>query len=168
VSGLVGRYLYTRIHSDLDGHRTSLRELTQRAKLTAATESRAVILVPDLLDRMRSSDALVLLPPSSLKATLFLPLRLAVRTRLETFRLSWYASRHLRLLARESPAVAADERQLRRSVICFIRDHQRRIRRVAEFGSFERLFSCWHVFHLPFFYMLVLTALLHILAVHMY
>jgi hypothetical protein len=44
----------------------------------------------------------------------------------------------------------------------------RQIRRVAELGSYERLFSLWHVFHLPFFYILVVTALVHVLAVHMY
>jgi hypothetical protein len=44
----------------------------------------------------------------------------------------------------------------------------RRVRRVAALQSYERLFSIWHVFHLPFFYMLVVAALIHVLAVHMY
>jgi hypothetical protein len=44
----------------------------------------------------------------------------------------------------------------------------KRVRRVAELGSYERMFSLWHVFHLPFFYMLVVAALIHVLAVHMY
>ena len=40
--------------------------------------------------------------------------------------------------------------------------------RVAQFSLYERLFSLWHVFHLPFFFMLVLSACVHVLAVHMY
>jgi hypothetical protein len=64
--------------------------------------------------------------------------------------------------------VRAQRAELERSVSRFVREHLRRVRRVAELGSWERLFSLWHVFHLPFFYMLVLAALIHVLAVHMY
>lgn len=168
LSGLVGRYLYTRIYADLDGHKASLRELTQRARLRAGSNYRAAMLLPELLERMRAFDKSVTAPSESLAATLLLPLMLAFRSRIETVRLVWFASRQLRYLARRSPVVAAERRRLRRSIIRFIREHQRRIRRVAAFGSYERLFSLWHVFHLPFFYMLVFTALLHVLAVHMY
>ena len=38
----------------------------------------------------------------------------------------------------------------------------------AFLNSYERLFGLWHVFHLPFFYMLVVTAIVHVVAVHMY
>ena len=38
----------------------------------------------------------------------------------------------------------------------------------ARFGAIERLFSLWHVAHLPLVVILVLTALFHVLAVHMY
>ena len=56
----------------------------------------------------------------------------------------------------------------RAAVSEMIGTHLRRVRRVAEFHSYERMFSLWHIFHLPFFYILVMTALLHVLAVHMY
>ena len=39
---------------------------------------------------------------------------------------------------------------------------------IARFGAVERLFSLWHVAHLPLVVILVLTALFHVLAVHMY
>jgi hypothetical protein len=72
------------------------------------------------------------------------------------------------LLARRSDVVRAQRRELVASIGSFIDEHLRRVRRVAELGSYERLFSIWHVFHLPFFYMLVVAALIHVLAVHMY
>ena len=40
--------------------------------------------------------------------------------------------------------------------------------RVAQFSFYERLFALWHVFHLPIFFMMVISALVHVLAVHMY
>jgi hypothetical protein len=40
--------------------------------------------------------------------------------------------------------------------------------RVAQIRFFERLFSLWHMFHLPLFVVLVMTALVHVWAVHRY
>jgi hypothetical protein len=44
----------------------------------------------------------------------------------------------------------------------------RAVQQVAQFGAYERLFSMWHVLHVPFLYMLVLSAIAHVIAVHMY
>jgi hypothetical protein len=40
--------------------------------------------------------------------------------------------------------------------------------RAAEFAFFERLFSLWHIFHLPLIFIMVLAALVHVWAVHQY
>jgi hypothetical protein len=38
----------------------------------------------------------------------------------------------------------------------------------AQFSTYERLFSQWHTVHIPFLFMLLLTALVHVVAVHAY
>ncbi|HEY7672827.1 MAG TPA: hypothetical protein VIC71_11460 [Gammaproteobacteria bacterium] len=168
ASGILGRYLYTKVHVDLDGHKATLRELGEKARLTAAQQMRTAVLVPQLIERMTAFDSLVLTPPASFAATVALPFRLALQTRWESLRLTWFARRQLKAQARKSAVIAAQRKRLERVVNGFIQEHLRRVRRVAEFGSYERLFALWHVFHLPFFYMLVITALIHVLAVHMY
>jgi len=50
----------------------------------------------------------------------------------------------------------------------YLRTYFETIRRVAGLGFYERLFAMWHILHLPLFVMLVLTGLIHVLAVHMY
>lgn len=40
--------------------------------------------------------------------------------------------------------------------------------RMARLRVFSRLFSLWHVFHLPFFVMMCVTAVVHVVVVHMY
>jgi len=40
--------------------------------------------------------------------------------------------------------------------------------RAAQFTTYERLFSLWHVIHIPFMCMLVITAVVHVVAVHVY
>ena len=49
-----------------------------------------------------------------------------------------------------------------------LRDYLGAASAAARFGAVERLFSLWHVAHLPLVVILVLTALFHVLAVHMY
>jgi len=168
VSGLVGRYVYAKVHIDLDGHRATLEQLSENVRITAVQRREAAALVPGLLERLTAYDALVLTVPASSTKALLLPLKLGITTRWEALRLSWLARAELRVLAQRSGVVRAQQAELRRSVARFIHEHLRRVRRVAELGSYERLFSIWHVFHLPFFYMLVVAALIHVLAVHMY
>jgi len=40
--------------------------------------------------------------------------------------------------------------------------------RVAQFSRYERLFSLWHVLHVPLLWMMVLSAVAHVVAVHAY
>lgn len=40
--------------------------------------------------------------------------------------------------------------------------------RVAQFAAAARLFSLWHVLHVPFVYVMVLCAIVHVVAVHAY
>lgn len=167
-SGLVGRYLYAKIYQDLDGHRRDLEGMTDALRVQLARGGGAARLLPGLLERMAAVDEEVLTAPGGETGKLLLPLKLAVTTSWTTLCLSIYASRQFRKLARRSPVIASQRKRLTRTAHRFIRDHQRRVRRVAELRSYEQLFSLWHLFHLPCFYMLVLTAVLHVLAVHVY
>jgi hypothetical protein len=40
--------------------------------------------------------------------------------------------------------------------------------RVAQYTAYERVFALWHVAHLPFVYLLVISAVVHVIAVHAY
>jgi len=44
----------------------------------------------------------------------------------------------------------------------------RAVARAKTFEIYERLFSVWHMLHMPLFFVLVLAALVHVLAVHLY
>jgi hypothetical protein len=41
-------------------------------------------------------------------------------------------------------------------------------RRVAGFEGYERLFSLWHALHIPLIFMMIIAAVIHIIAVHVY
>jgi hypothetical protein len=42
------------------------------------------------------------------------------------------------------------------------------VRATAMLGLYERLFALWHVLHVPLFILLVITAIIHVVAVHLY
>jgi hypothetical protein len=168
VSGLVGRYLYRRVYSDLDGHRMGLQELNAKAQIDKEDQMRLTALVPDLIQRMRRFDADVLQTQDGFMTSVLLPLKLAVTTRAMGLQLAWYARRQIAAQARRSPVVAGQRSRLQKSTARFVFRHLANVRRVAELQSYERLLGLWHIFHLPFFYILVVTALIHVLAVHMY
>jgi hypothetical protein len=44
----------------------------------------------------------------------------------------------------------------------------RAVRDAAQFNTYERLFSWWHIFHIPLVYMMVFSAVYHVYAVHAY
>jgi hypothetical protein len=168
ISGLVGRYVYAKVHVDLDGHRATLEQLRDNARITAIQRREAVALVPGLLERLTAYDEEVLSVPEGARATLLRPLKLAILTRWHARLLVRFARRELRTLGDRSAVVHAARAELQRAVARFVHEHMRSVRRVAELATYERVFSLWHVFHLPFFYMLVVAALIHVLAVHMY
>ena len=43
-----------------------------------------------------------------------------------------------------------------------------RLKKMANYALFARVFSLWHMFHLPIFFMMLITAIVHIFSVHMY
>jgi hypothetical protein len=42
------------------------------------------------------------------------------------------------------------------------------VRKAAAFAFYERLFRLWHVLHLPLFFILIMAAVIHIVAAHLF
>jgi hypothetical protein len=64
------------------------------------------------------------------------------------------------------------ERAARRATNTDMRKRLKRylkaLRRTGSLAVYERLFALWHVLHLPLIFLLVLTAIIHVVAVHLY
>jgi hypothetical protein len=168
TSGVVGRFLYARIHHGLYGRRATLGELRSQAGLDAATIHSKLAFAPAVETRLAEFARLA---TATGQDALGRPLRFMA--------LGWHAKIARRRCTRETIAalrvcaVAEHwskqklERRIR-SRKALIAAHLRAVQRVAQFGVFERLFSWWHVLHVPLVYMMVLAAVAHVVAVHMY
>ena len=167
-SGIIGRHFYARIHRGLYGRKTSLRELQAELNASVHKSHGMAKLMPGLVARLDhlaehlQGDAITrsLGAGRSLKWTFTHHF-----TRLSLW---WTARRELRAAAAQSVVVKRNYKRMLRSTSGYIRDYTALLGRVAQFSFYERLFALWHVFHLPIFFMMVLSALTHVLAVHMY
>ena len=93
---------------------------------------------------------------------------IAWQTRRSYRRLVTMTRRELIRKSMTSPAVDQHADRLEETIRRYLSEHLGQVRQVARFNSFERLFSLWHVVHVPFFFMMILTALFHVFAVHFY
>lgn len=166
ISGIIGRYIYTRIGYGLHKKLIAIKE-TEQSLIDSlrSHQSEAV----EVIERRLSKFALASLAVP--KTILQLPLRfVAIRTAAATcyVRASEDLSMMLRASAQESgwnveeyKSRLADEKRL-------LRDHINAVVEIARVHLFERLFVRWRILHIPLLYILLITGLVHVLAVHMY
>jgi len=169
VSGMVGRYLYSRIHNGLYGRKKTLQALVRNMEESMDQLSKSGgDLIDEIRTRLTELDRRVLEPPQTLLQSAARPLLVSIRTRFAYFRLNWLLRKRLIARSIESQAVAAHRGRLEALTRRYLRRHLRELRGIAHLSLFERLFSYWHILHLPFFLMLVISAIVHVIAVHMY
>jgi hypothetical protein len=142
-SGIVGRFIYRQIHHGLYGRRTSLEELR------SALRDSPRLAQPRVSERLQAFRALAERRDGRWPARAWRFIALGWQER---------AARRdcARACAPDRAAAAAAAEQLRL------------MRAAAHFAAYERLFSLWHVLHVPFVYMLAASTAIHVVAVHMY
>jgi hypothetical protein len=167
-SGIVGRYLYTQIHHGLYGRKASLRELTDQLSTSATRLSSRVGFIDDIREELGELAKQALKPPNSVWESICHPIVMGFRTRWLYYRMSRSVRRKLIVRSVASPIVAQHRERLTHTTQKFLRQHLRQTRKVSQFSAYERLFSLWHIIHVPFFCMMVISAVVHVVAVHMY
>lgn len=168
ISGIFGRHFYAAIHRGLYGRKLTLSELQKDLASSAEKSHGLATLMPKLVKRLdHLCDEL-----QGDKVTNSLgigrSLRWLVSHPFVRLSLLWTARRELNLAAVRFEVVARDRKRLKRTTSRFVSDYTGLMTRIAKFTVYERLFAIWHLLHLPIFFVMVLSALVHVLAVHMY
>ena len=167
-SGVVGRFIYLRVHRGLSGQKLNLQNLQSRAGLDESEARSRLHFAPRVEQRLLSfSEAQLGASPgwrTWLRQVFLLPPQM------------WYVywrcvadlRRPLKQLAARRQWSAAD--LSRRSYLArkLVRRYLASVVRVAQFTAYERLFALWHVVHVPFIYILVISSVVHVVAVHAY
>lgn len=146
-SGLLGRIFYTKIHDGLYGRKVELNELRE--------------LVADIKSHFSESDhfentlnkyeQVMLKNRQLLIAFLLMPFLHSY-----SFFIRKKLLRHIKLGSKDQTHLADANRYF--SVMT----------RVSDFVVYEKLFSLWHLLHIPLFIMLIISGIVHVIAVHIY
>jgi hypothetical protein len=167
-SGVVGRYIYTRLHANMDGNEDTLEQLKSVGN-RLRTQTTSIAFLPGLLDAIDEVERqYIVSPKGSVLRFLHLfsgPYRMA--------RARWALRREIKhavskALMRDSPLIA---KHAHRIAEVARRYADRRIeagRRTSEYKMYARLFSFWHVLHIPLFFMLLIAGVVHVIAINVY
>jgi hypothetical protein len=168
ASGIVGRFIYTRIHHGLYGTRIQLAHLQSAVGVSAGKVSSRLQVAPQVEARLKAFQAATIERPHDLVHSTWSFLTLGLRAHWMLRRCTKEFSRAYRVHARSNGWDAARQARDLEAVKVLIEAYLSAVQRVVQFHRYERLFSLWHILHVPMVWMLILTAIVHVIAVHAY
>jgi hypothetical protein len=168
ASGIVGRYLYGKIHVGLYGRKAEVREILADADVLKQIVGNDLAFGNRAVAELNAFAQRGITGPKGILSGLFL---LPV--------VNWHAIALRARLMREARAMIASHgrrlgwpRRVQRGQLALVEDHISlyvlTVKRAAALGFYERLFGLWHVFHLPLFILLVVAAIVHVFAAHFF
>ena len=167
-SGIVGRFMYRRIHHGLYGRRATLQEMQAQVGSQEGAMHSKFHFAPRVESQLIAFGQWAAQPPQGFLAGVWRFLTLGLRAR-------WVHARCMRELRqllhkhaqrRDWPRVKLQQRLSAAGSV--IDTYLLAVRHTAQFTVYERLFSLWHILHVPFVFMLVISGVVHVIAVHMY
>jgi len=160
LSGVIGRFLYTRIHSAFLDQRKTVADFLPSGLPALAAAARIAPELEALLDDFRVGALNATARSRTARSRAFF--RVGVNARKASRRgLVIYR----RALAKRS--VVTDAPSLREVSRC-LRAYAARVRILARMKVYERAFALWHTLHIPFCVVLFGAAVVHVVAVQMY
>jgi len=168
LSGVVGRFIYARVHRGLRGEEVSLKELQAYVAPEQEEVRSRLAFAPVVEARLRAFEQTELKASTGwltyFRQVFLLPVKQAwvyhqcvVELREPIHRLAAHSKW-------SSDDLVRRERQARK----LVRRYLTAVVKVAHYTAYEKLFSLWHVAHIPFVYLLVISAVVHVIAVHAY
>lgn len=168
ASGFVGRFIYVRIHHGLYGTRISLAELQSQVGFSSGEVRSKLSFAPRVEQWLREFEAAAVERPKNMVHGMWRFLTLGARARWVRRRCLREFARAYRLHARAARWDAARQQRDLAGGKALIAGFLAGAQRVAQFSRYERLFSLWHALHVPFLWMMVFSAVAHVVAVHAY
>lgn len=167
-SGVIGRFIYTRIHHGLYGRKATFEEMQAEFGIHTDEVKSRFHFAPAVETHLRLFGEQAVAAPSGPLSATWQFLSLAPRAR----RVRRHCRRELGLVLRKHAAQRQWSREKYRQRLAaadgMIREYLDSVRHAAQFHAYERLFSLWHILHVPFVFMLVISGVVHVIAVHMY
>jgi hypothetical protein len=168
ASGIIGRYLFAKIHMGLYGSKAEIKQILTDADAVKRALGEDYEGANRLLGELGKFEGRILVRHSGFFSSLWAFMTLGWR---------WENLRG-RLVKEAAAAIQAEGKKqgwdwrMRRKRLDLVRTHLSiyfaAVNKAARFGVYDRIFAFWHVLHMPLFFLLVFAAILHVIAVHLY
>lgn len=167
-SGVVGRFIFQRINRGLQGEQTDLQSLLRTAGMDKEDARSRLAFAPAVEQRLKDFEQREQSVKQgwvpNFRAVFILPILQYLTYRqcvaeLEILLPKMAASQHW-----TKQDLKRRRTRAKRTVDAYLNS----VVKVSQFSAYSFLFSLWHVAHIPFVYILIVTALVHVYAVHAY
>ena len=168
ASGIIGRYLYSKVHRGLYGRRAEARDILADASILKRSLGENIPQTAQVIEELQAFEAYVLAPRPGILLQSYVFLTLGIRQ----------ALLRNRLMRVTKATISAEgerrgwSRKARRKRAALVKEHLglyfAATMKAARLGVYERLFALWHVLHMPLFFLLIAAAIVHVIAVHLY
>ncbi|HWN52969.1 MAG TPA: hypothetical protein VNO18_24665 [Xanthobacteraceae bacterium] len=167
-SGIVGRYLYGKIHLGLYGRKVVVQEILADADALKGLIGAGLPVADRVVAQLNAFAQQGTASPKGVLTGLFLLPTIGWRARAVRARLIADARRVIAVEGKKLGWSRKARRQQLAGVADLVSLHVAAVKKAAAFALYERLFRLWHVFHLPLFFLLVIAAIIHIFAAHFF
>jgi len=167
-SGLLGRYLYAKIHRGLYGQRLSFDALHTAIESSRHCNAPQGSNMPLINQELSPLEERVSQAPDSFIHSLAIAFQITLKLLPFRLRLKKLLKHELDRLSEGSSVIQTNRERLQKSTFRYLDYRLSVLRRFAQLHVCERSFAGWHVVHYPLFMVLVVAAIVHVVAVHMY
>lgn len=168
-SGVVGRYIYGKIHMGLYGRKAAAQEILADVGALRRDLGDAMRVIDPIFDELDAFGRKILDQNSTNAVqSLLFGAMMVIRSRLLRARLRGEVRRLVDAEGRTGGWSWLRRRRRVAEVDEVVTTYLNALLKAAELRFFERLFSLWHVLHLPLFFLMVMAALVHVWATHRY
>jgi hypothetical protein len=171
ASGIIGRFIYKRIHHGLYGRKSNLEELQQAVD---NNQNKMGKLNGALMETTGIGEKLKQFRVAAIAQKGTFPVRAwkFVTLGWQRRKLAHDCRQELRKAANQLAAAQHWDKQQQeqrfQAALQEAEDYLGAVQQAAQFSSYERLFRLWHVLHSPFVWLLAISGIVHVIAVNMY
>lgn len=159
-SGLIGRYIYRHTHNGLYGKKLDYDQLQAQHTQFMQQLNASPMIDESLLQQLQNIEGLLADKGSSLIHSW--------RSVAKVNTISYRIMVELKRLNAMPLQTTDGQPFLYNEMTQHFEQELGALRSMARLTLYNRLFSIWHVVHLPFFFMMIITATIHVVVVHMY
>jgi hypothetical protein len=168
-SGVIGRYIYTRVHRGMSAVKFDLGNLLADSSRTMLAIEASMGGNGGVLTKDMAKFAKTVLPQSAGMVSAFAALvKIPIQSRAARSQLVREANKQIHVNAKvENWSWIEQTRRkskVKREIVTFLNS----VSKAAQLTFWERIFSLWHLFHVPLFFVLLVSGVIHVVAVHLY